>query len=566
MTSFALAVLVGMLVAGVVLFFVGKRGRRLNRNPVCRDCGFDLVGAYPGVVTCPECGSGLKRVGAVRVGVRRRMVSLMAVGALMVLLALAPLGVTVYAGITGANINPSKPTWLLLMEARWSNANAADLIGKELLDRMVTKKIAPAEYGPLVEAALARQADRSMSWSDSWGDIVERAATDSVLSPEQRASFEKNAVVFTLESRPRVVRGEPLPLFIGQAEQRVCKNTNAYCQVFARSVKLDGVSLKRVASATYPGMTVKMTDALRKQMMMQPVGYVQLFGGAAAAWAQRALGEAAVGATVPADAKLGPAMVEVDVGYTADLLSGNSGTGANAATAVMRGLALGSNGLISGGTDVLGRQKVTLRVPVEIVDGASAPGAVGVGVEVIPADEQMTTRMGMVMRPSVASAQEMSWGGRGGKPRSWMTIQFTLDKDLPAVAHMAKVRVDGKLLPAGEVVSELHVGAAGNAYGYQETLQRTLTLQVEKDVDELPKTVDLVLTPRPELAKLTRSMSKVYGGTIEIKDIGVTVYDPSGNAAKRKTAKEKKAAEEAKEKSKDGKSGEGDGAKEKAGE
>lgn len=554
MNTMALVVVLGVLVVGVLLMWVGWRGRRLNRHPMCRDCGFDLDGAYPAVVTCPECGAGLRRARGVRVGARRRMMSLVAVGGLMVVLALAPLGATIYATMTGANINPSKPTWLLLVESKWVNGNAGDLVANELLDRMVTKKIAVAGYGPLVEAALARQADQSLNWCDAWGDIVERASMDGTITAEQRASFEQNAVVLGLESRAKVVRGEPLPLFVSRVSQRVTTNTNAYAQVWVRTVKLDGVGLKRmVPTASYPGFTRAVTDQIRKSVAMQPIGYVQVYGAAAGQWAARmGIGTAAMGAMVPRDAKLGPGVVEVEVGYTAEVLAGNPrAPNFGMMSAVMRGLAVGSSGMVGNVAEVLGRQKVTLRVPVEIVDEGP-----GVGVTVMEADEKTSERMAIVLRPGTVNAQPMNWGAGGTKPWSWITLQLNLEKDGPALAHTAIVRVAGKTYPAGEVVSEAHAGSVAANVFVVDAGQRSLSVQVAKDLNDLPPTIDLILKPKPELARLTRLMTKVYGGTIEIKNIGVTLYDPQGTAVKRKTAKKTKAEEEAKEKDKDKAKGE----------
>ncbi len=34
-------------VAGVVALVLGLRGRRIDDHPICRKCGFDLVGSLP---------------------------------------------------------------------------------------------------------------------------------------------------------------------------------------------------------------------------------------------------------------------------------------------------------------------------------------------------------------------------------------------------------------------------------------------------------------------------------------------------------------------------------------
>ncbi|MFT3683753.1 MAG: hypothetical protein QM783_02305 [Phycisphaerales bacterium] len=91
MSTTALLILIGILLAGVVMVVLGRRGRKLNNHPQCRWCGFDLEGVYPQTPTCPECGAGLKRQNAVRMGVRRRSIPVMVVGVLLVAVPLAPL-------------------------------------------------------------------------------------------------------------------------------------------------------------------------------------------------------------------------------------------------------------------------------------------------------------------------------------------------------------------------------------------------------------------------------------------------------------------------------------------
>ncbi|HYO10382.1 MAG TPA: hypothetical protein VER17_15540 [Tepidisphaeraceae bacterium] len=53
--AYALAVATGAL----VLLVLGMRGRRVDDHPVCRRCGFDLVGPPGGTATCSECGADL---------------------------------------------------------------------------------------------------------------------------------------------------------------------------------------------------------------------------------------------------------------------------------------------------------------------------------------------------------------------------------------------------------------------------------------------------------------------------------------------------------------------------
>lgn len=75
---------IAVLLLGLVLLVMGVRGRRINDHPVCRGCRFDLVGIYPAVQTCPECGRGL-RSSMVRTGVRRRRRRMAILGGILTL-------------------------------------------------------------------------------------------------------------------------------------------------------------------------------------------------------------------------------------------------------------------------------------------------------------------------------------------------------------------------------------------------------------------------------------------------------------------------------------------------
>ncbi|MCU0689567.1 MAG: hypothetical protein MUE97_07505 [Phycisphaerales bacterium] len=112
MSLWVLLMLCAVVVLSIALIALGRRGRRINDHPQCTWCGFDLVGVYPGVVTCPECGAGLARKHGpptVRMGVRVRRPVLIGVGVAGVLLPLLPLGVITVAAVTGASVAKHLP-------------------------------------------------------------------------------------------------------------------------------------------------------------------------------------------------------------------------------------------------------------------------------------------------------------------------------------------------------------------------------------------------------------------------------------------------------------------------
>src|SRR5918993_5786284 len=67
---FLLIVPAAAAVAATGLLIFALRGRRVDDHPVCRKCGFDLVGKPADATRCSECGADLSRRRAVRVGWR----------------------------------------------------------------------------------------------------------------------------------------------------------------------------------------------------------------------------------------------------------------------------------------------------------------------------------------------------------------------------------------------------------------------------------------------------------------------------------------------------------------
>jgi hypothetical protein len=88
--SVILCMLATMTLTGVVLMWLGIRGRRLGDHPFCRKCEFDLFGRPDDAERrCPECGADLSARRAVVTGARRRRPAIAACGAALLLLSLA---------------------------------------------------------------------------------------------------------------------------------------------------------------------------------------------------------------------------------------------------------------------------------------------------------------------------------------------------------------------------------------------------------------------------------------------------------------------------------------------
>lgn len=232
-----------LLLAGVLLILLGRRGRKINDHPQCTWCGFDLVGVYPAAVTCPECGAGLARTHGqkpVRQGVRVRQPILIATGLTLVLIAAAPLGLFTYAAITGTPIAKHLPVRGLELMANLGNQTRADEAAAELTDRLLKKSLDPEESSRAVALVLAYQADATRPWTRPWADLLERINLDNLLSPEQGRQVIANAIRPMIQARPMAARGRATAVEITPGTPRLATNQNVTTQFFLRNWRING--------------------------------------------------------------------------------------------------------------------------------------------------------------------------------------------------------------------------------------------------------------------------------------------------------------------------------------
>ncbi len=208
MMGVMLALAICSLVVGGILLFLALRGRRVNNNPHCRKCRFDLIGlALDGdAARCPECGRTLRDPRAIRVGLRKKRPLLGALGAILILVPVALVGLAI-ASAARPNINAYKPDFWLLIEAR--TASPATIPGQlsELLSRAQAGSLSGSTTTALVERALAVQADTAGGWLVNWGDILDFAAANTLLTPAQLEQYARNAPQWFVSLRQRVLEG-----------------------------------------------------------------------------------------------------------------------------------------------------------------------------------------------------------------------------------------------------------------------------------------------------------------------------------------------------------------------
>ena len=214
-----LIVLGVVLAAGVWLLVTGLRGRVVDDHPVCRKCGFDLVGVYPGVGCCPECGEELGE-GAVRIGqrVRRRVRTGAGVVVSSVTL-LIGLGMLITATRT-VNWNLYMPTGLLIRQAQQGSPKGVHGAVEELTLRFEAGDLVDEQIDRIRSSFLKVQRDRSQTWDPAMGDLVEILQLQGYLTPEEYEKYLHRAISIEGVFQNRVHAGHEVALGLVYALDR----------------------------------------------------------------------------------------------------------------------------------------------------------------------------------------------------------------------------------------------------------------------------------------------------------------------------------------------------------
>jgi hypothetical protein len=184
---FAIILVAAGLLIGLTLIAMGLRGRRINDHPICRGCGFDLIGVVPAISVCPECGRDATGSGAIRHGQRRRRPGLIVLGfAIVALSAGSSLIRTSSIAPAVAMVLPG--SWLLhlgeLLPPAWSGAFSSEYMDRFALGTLDSSAIAAGARASI--RSLAR--DRS-AWEARTGDLVVQAFEKGVISDKEAAEF-----------------------------------------------------------------------------------------------------------------------------------------------------------------------------------------------------------------------------------------------------------------------------------------------------------------------------------------------------------------------------------------
>lgn len=536
-----LLTLVVMLVAGFVLLCWGWLGRRINDHPVCRDCKFDLDGVWPDAITCPECGSGLKRDGAVRDGVRRRMWPLVLVGLLVTLTPIVPLAAVVVAAITGRDLDRFKPVGLLLWEAGQADVVRTEKIADELMTRTLAGTLAGAQLQDVITFVLDLQGDVTRPWAETWGDLIVQAELMGVLTSEQSGRFQRQQPVFAVSGRTSVHAGSTVPLIVTLKEMRCDSRAARTITLALGNVKVNGRAVDQEAGE---GRENGRRGASGRNL--SPFGINGPLGGLFTT-GQQSLGTVYVGGKrgnnpfgglfatstslgvavkVPEDLAPGPYELTFD-------LENAGGVGGGGFTVMVNGRRLGGTG-----ADKSAQVVASLKVPLTVQDKQTPL------VEALKPDAALREAMRTALTPRRAelALDLRSPSGLNSSPMRMMMgpelvakVAFAT-KDLPAPVAFDVFLKNGDReyalgpLTKGKTLASLVPKDRATFYSSSFTMMvngQTVSSSSSSTGDDpditvlttpgggnLSETVDVILRPSPVLAASTTDLTQFYGEEI----------------------------------------------------
>ncbi len=195
-----------LLTGGLTLLVRGWRHRRRTADPHCPHCEYNLAGIDAD--RCPECGAPSTRERRPH-SVRQRHTGMLVTGAIVLL---GGLGLAV-PGLMRVNWYAYQPTAWLLDDLRtgnpksffraWAVISARDDAGR-LSDRILRE---------LIAVALAEQATQTNPFaSDKLIEFLGDCHAADRLLPDEAKQFYEQLFTVTLEIRPHVAQGAPLPI------------------------------------------------------------------------------------------------------------------------------------------------------------------------------------------------------------------------------------------------------------------------------------------------------------------------------------------------------------------
>ncbi len=491
MTPNTLLSLLAAIALGVLLVLWGRRGKRLNKNPTCRDCRFDLTGVYPESITCPECGAGLNRPKGVAMGVRRTRWIPIALGVVLVLLPGATLGLTTFVALTGQDLNDYKPVALLIWEGEHATRELVQSSGEQLLERYQNAELTSEQISQVCLAALRTQGNPDRPWHGSWGDILVRAHLDGSLTDEQHDTYLDHSAIVEITTRNAVLVGDAIPIKVRLIEIRAGSDPSQSVGVSLTAIRLNGKQVRTGISRVIPIVSSR-PDGQFIANLRTPTGVGMPANGLSE------IVELPRGLTAHSEGTL---RIEIDYQTT------------------LPGRYLGARNNLS--TDSSPSSGTFNLTTVALPTGEVAIAFVGLTDDL---RQEMRRRLAPQAVTIDAFPVPTLYQSRRGSDR-YIHVRFDLTKLPMDVAFLVEARHADDVWTIGTIVSKAH---AGNVIQLGPNIlpmvasNRQLTAGVPNGVDG---PIDIILRPHRGTARRTTEIYAIYGEEIVFEDVEVDWTD-----------------------------------------
>jgi ribosomal protein L37E len=208
------AALAGPVIAGLVFFVLGLRGRRIAVYPSCRRCGYTLAHVHADQKQCAECGAALNRWRAVRKS--RRVVRFTLVIPSIVLMVASVAAASFRLGLQYPDfeVQHHKPALLLCLESNYGEEERAAAALKELVRRSAQGTLNRRSMGQIARHVLAVQRDPDRPWDARWGNLMEEGRRQALVTDKHWQRYAAQAYHVRITTREVVRVGDPVPFMV----------------------------------------------------------------------------------------------------------------------------------------------------------------------------------------------------------------------------------------------------------------------------------------------------------------------------------------------------------------
>ena len=173
-----------------VILLAAIRGRRVDDQPLCRRCGYDLTGRAGD--RCPECGRDLTRPRAVRVGHRRRRWGVASVAAALLAASLLYPFRSMYVALNQVRWVEHAPVWWLTRDLTRTGTRQIAALA-ELTRRLRAGGLSQPQVDAVADRCLVVQGNPAVVWDTAWGEFVETAASEKRLDTGRWERYGRQA-------------------------------------------------------------------------------------------------------------------------------------------------------------------------------------------------------------------------------------------------------------------------------------------------------------------------------------------------------------------------------------